>query len=95
MTSDNNDDYFDGDGLRRCRDDVVALVTMASYDGDSATGDEINDDGDGATARQDTTTTAMTTDVDVYDNDDDDDDDTSSTTSDEGDNCRGRQSQSR
>jgi hypothetical protein len=36
---------------------------MASYDGDSATGDEINDDGDGATALQDTTTTAMTTDV--------------------------------
>ncbi len=33
----NNDDGCDG--LCRRRDGVVALVTMASYDGDSATGD--------------------------------------------------------
>ena len=59
---------------------------MASYDGDSATGNEVNDDGDGATGYKD----------DGNDDDEDDeDDDTSSTTSDEGDNCRGRQSQSR
>ena len=42
-----------------------------------------------ATAQRDTSTTAMTTDVDVDDDDDDDNDDTSSTTSDEGDNRRG------
>ncbi len=59
---------------------------MASYDSDSATGNEVNDDGDGATGYED----------DGNDDDEDDeDDDTSSTTSDEGDNCRGRQSQSR
>jgi hypothetical protein len=57
---------------------------MVSYDGDSATGNEVDDNGDGATGYDDN----------GNDNDDDDDDDTSSTTSDEGDNRRGRQSQS-
>ena len=58
---------------------------MVSYDGDSATGNEVDNNGDGATGYDDN----------GNDNDDDDDDDTSSTTSDEGDNCRGQQSQSR
>ncbi len=58
---------------------------MVSYDGDSATGDEVDDNGDGATGYDDN----------GNDNDDDDDDDdASSTTSDEGDNRRGRQLQS-
>ena len=46
MTGDNDDGR---DGLRRHRDGVVALVTMASHDSDSATGDEVDDNGDGAT----------------------------------------------
>ncbi len=45
MTGDNDDGH---DGLRRRRDGVVALVTMASYDDDSTTGDEVNDNGNGA-----------------------------------------------
>ena len=50
------------------------------------TGNEVDDDGDGVTGYKD----------DGNDDDEDDkDDDTSSTTSDEGDNCRGRQSQLR
>jgi hypothetical protein len=46
VTGDNDDGR---DGLRRRRDGVVALVTMASHDSDSATGDEVDDNGDGAT----------------------------------------------
>jgi hypothetical protein len=87
VTGDNDDNYFDDATDFHCRHDgVVALVTMASYDGDSATGDEVDGDDDGATGYNDN----------GNDNDDDnDDDDTSSMTSDEGDNRRGRQSQSR
>jgi hypothetical protein len=59
---------------------------MASYNGDSATGNEVDDDGNGVTGCDD----------DGNDEDDDDDDnDTSSMTSDKGDNRQGRQSQSR
>jgi hypothetical protein len=87
VTGDNDDNYFDdATDFHRRHDGVVALVTMASYDGDSATGDEVDGDDDGATGYNDN----------GNDNDDDnDDDDTSSMTSDEGDNRRGRQSQSR
>ena len=47
-------DNDDGrDGLCRRRDGVVALVTMASYDGDSATGDEVDDNSNGATGYDD------------------------------------------
>jgi len=43
-------DNDDGrDGLRRRRDGVVALVTMASHNSDSATGDEVDDNGGSAT----------------------------------------------
>ena len=65
VDDDDGDDVFgdnDGgrDGLCRRRDGVVALVTMASYDGDSTTGDKVNDNGnevddngDGATGYDD------------------------------------------
>ena len=50
VTGDNDDGH---DGLRRHRDGVVALITMVSYDGDSATGDKVDDNGDGATGYDD------------------------------------------
>ena len=50
VTGDNDDGC---DGLCRRRDGVVALVTMASYDGDSATGDEVHDNSNSATGYDD------------------------------------------
>ena len=45
VTGDNDDGR---DGLRRRRDGVVALITMALHDSDSATGDEVDDNGNSA-----------------------------------------------
>ncbi len=54
-------DNDDGrDGLCRRRDGVVALVTMASYDDDSTTGDEVDDNGNGV-RRTSMSMTMMTT----------------------------------
>ncbi len=50
VTGDNDDGR---DGLCRRRDGVVALVMIALYDGDSATGDEVDDNSNGATGYDD------------------------------------------
>ena len=54
VTGNNTGNNDDGrGGLRRRRDGVVALVTMASPDSDSATGNEVDHHGDGATGDED------------------------------------------
>jgi len=98
------------DGYGAMSNDVNDDGKGASHDNinnicDGATGGEVDGDCNGTTgnatklttivtARHDKTTTTMAMDIDV-DDDNNDDNNTSSTMSDEGDNCRGRQSQSR